>query len=267
MVGWLKLHRKLQNHWLWNEKPYSSGQAWTDLLMLAKYEAGKSSFRGTLYKLQPGQLVTSDQALANRWGWSRKRARSFLQMLGKDEMLNYRRNNRRTIVTICNWEDYQSELKDKGTTEGTSEGKQKDTEKVQQKAQQNPSDIKELNGVRVQQKDTDGVQQRVHNNKEDKKIIEDIVSYLNFKTNKNFKPKAKKTQGYIVARIKEDYTLEDFKKVIDIKTSQWKDDPKMDSFLRPETLFSGKFESYLNERNIKSVNGKVKLPPKKEPVR
>lgn len=41
--------------------------------------------------------------------------------------------------------------------------------------------------------------------------------------------------------------MEDFEKVIDTKTAQWLNDPIMNKFLRPETLFGPKFESYLNE--------------------
>ena len=47
--------------------------------------------------------------------------------------------------------------------------------------------------------------------------------------------------------IKQDYKYADFKHVIDVKNAEWKDDEKMRHYLRPETLFGGKFESYLNQ--------------------
>ena len=47
--------------------------------------------------------------------------------------------------------------------------------------------------------------------------------------------------------MKEGFTLEDFKTVIDIKTKKWLHDDKMRDFLRPKTLFSTNFEGYLNE--------------------
>ena len=50
-----------------------------------------------------------------------------------------------------------------------------------------------------------------------------------------------------MARLKENYTLQQFKTVIDIKSLKWLNDPKMVDYLRPETLFGSKFESYLNE--------------------
>ena len=80
----------------------------------------------------------------------------------------------------------------------------------------------------------------------------EIVDYLNQKTNKNFKYTSKSTQRLINARFKEKFTVDDFKTVIDTKTSQWLKDKKMSAYLRPDTLFGTKFESYLNEQvNVK----------------
>ncbi len=79
--------------------------------------------------------------------------------------------------------------------------------------------------------------------------IDKILKYLNEQTGKNFRTDF---HGFISARLNEGYTFEDFKKVIDIKVTKWKDDSKMNDYLRPETLFRpSKFESYLNEKEIK----------------
>lgn len=78
--------------------------------------------------------------------------------------------------------------------------------------------------------------------------FEEIISYLNQKTDKKFNPSSRETRLYIHARWNAGFRLDDFKKVIDMKTAQWKTDPKMISYLRPETLFGTKFESYLNEK-------------------
>ena len=78
-------------------------------------------------------------------------------------------------------------------------------------------------------------------------IYNNIVEYLNKKTNSTFKSSTKSTQRHIQARLKEGFIEEDFKNVIDIKTSQWFKDEKMKQYLRPETLFGTKFEGYLQE--------------------
>ena len=77
---------------------------------------------------------------------------------------------------------------------------------------------------------------------------EEIVQYLNQKTGKNFKHTSKVTQRHIRARFAEGFTVNDFKQVIDKKCSDWLRDQKMKEYLRPETLFGTKFESYLNSK-------------------
>ena len=80
----------------------------------------------------------------------------------------------------------------------------------------------------------------------DEKPYKDIVSYLNEKAGKRYKPTSKKIQSLINARMNEGFTLEDFRTVIDIKCGHWLHDAKMHEYLRPSTLFGTKFEEYLN---------------------
>lgn len=77
----------------------------------------------------------------------------------------------------------------------------------------------------------------------------DVISYLNSVLGTNYRYQSKATQGHINARLNEGFTLEDFKAVIDKKTEEWKG-TEMAQYLRPETLFGTKFESYLNAPRI-----------------
>lgn len=81
----------------------------------------------------------------------------------------------------------------------------------------------------------------------------EIIEYLNHKLGTNYRVGAKKNAERMIARLNEGYTVDDFKKVIDNKYTDWADSPKMARYLRPETLFSPKFESYLNERTTSNV--------------
>ncbi|MFX3673313.1 MAG: conserved phage C-terminal domain-containing protein [Paenisporosarcina sp.] len=85
----------------------------------------------------------------------------------------------------------------------------------------------------------------------------EIVDYLNLKANTNFRSSSKNTQKHIRARWKESYRLEDFQRVIDLKVLQWQNDSKMVAYLRPDTLFGTKFESYLNEKVVQP-NGETR---------
>ncbi|MCT3059067.1 DNA replication protein [Leuconostoc citreum] len=78
----------------------------------------------------------------------------------------------------------------------------------------------------------------------------EIVDYLNEKANTKYRSSGSKTKLLIKARVNDGFDLDDFKKVIDTKASQWLNDPKMKKFLRPETLFGTKFEGYLNEVGV-----------------
>lgn len=97
------------------------------------------------------------------------------------------------------------------------------------------------------QEEEEKEQEQEEEQEQNKKIYISIIDYLNQKTSKNFKLSSQKTKTKIKARLSEGYSLEDFKKVIDIKSSQWKNDKTMCKYLRPETLFGNKFEGYLNE--------------------
>jgi len=93
-------------------------------------------------------------------------------------------------------------------------------------------------------------------------LAQEIIQYLNEKTGKNFRYNANGNLKFIKARIKEKYTLKDFKKVIDLKVSEWSDTIFSNgtpgkNYLRPQTLFNEKFDSYLNEEKEESLEDRL----------
>lgn len=84
----------------------------------------------------------------------------------------------------------------------------------------------------------------------------EIVDYLNSKIGTHYRATTRKTQSLIKARMNEGFTVDDFKKVIDNKSDEWGKDSKMSKYLRPETLFGTKFESYLNQTAVKAKKSK-----------
>jgi len=91
----------------------------------------------------------------------------------------------------------------------------------------------------------------------------EIINYLNEKAEAKFRTDIVKTRRLMAARIKEGFREEDFKKVVDNMTVLWKNNPTMNRFLRPETLFGTKFESYLNTKITASDKGNVSVEAEK----
>lgn len=81
-------------------------------------------------------------------------------------------------------------------------------------------------------------------------LVKEVIDYLNTKLKTNYKTSTRETLKHINARKREGYCLEDFKKVIDKKYDEWYG-TEMQKYLRPDTLFGTKFESYLNQEIYK----------------
>ena len=127
--GWIAMHRTVRDHWLVgfgnSVKPmdashgsHSRNEAFTDLIMECRYEAGSVMNGGRKMEIKPGQLVGAISWLANRWNWTPQTVRTFLEKLQNDNMIernsatkedenNKQKNNQSSVITICNYEKYQ----------------------------------------------------------------------------------------------------------------------------------------------------------------
>lgn len=127
--SYIKLDRGLKGNSLWlSEKPFTKGQAWVDLLLLAQGVDKSREYRGKKQTMRRGNVYTSIYFLSDRWGWSRMKVYRFLEKLMIDEMIVvkgwdidetskrtvHRTTNEtnlkttdETIVSIVNWALYQ----------------------------------------------------------------------------------------------------------------------------------------------------------------
>ena len=104
------------------------------------------------------------------------------------------------------------------------------------------------NDVNVECEDTkDGESMEVNITVDNtEKVIDECIAYLNVVANRGFKPKTESIRKFIRARIRDGYTIDDFKRVIDNQWFKWKD-TDMAEYMRPSTLFSAeKFPNYIN---------------------
>lgn len=122
--GWIKLHRKIQDSWLWEEKePYDKRSAWVDLLLSVNHADKKLLFNGEVITVERGQLLTSIRSLSGRWQWSINKVYRFLKLLEGDGMLLRDSDSSRTLLTVVNYEIYQGA----GYTDDNSSGNTRDT--------------------------------------------------------------------------------------------------------------------------------------------
>ena len=226
----VKLNRNLQDHWIWTDEPFSKGQAWVDLIMLARWKDEKKLHRDKLVVRKRGEVNCSMRWLAERWQWDRRKVKRFLSLLESDGMITVECTTNDTTITIENYSVYQDRQTADGTTHGTTDGTTDGTHKKKEKK-----------------------------GKEGKEYIysratHDIIQHLNERTGSHYKPTTNKTKELIQARMNEGFTVEDFKTVIDKKCVEWMN-TEWQEYLRPVTLFGTKFESYLNAPVPKQTTG------------
>jgi DNA-binding transcriptional regulator YhcF (GntR family) len=108
--GYIQLHRKIQDHWIWDKKrKYSEFEAWLDLLINARWQ-GKSKKHKIglkLYVIKRGDQIRSMKTLAETWNWNTSKVRRFLKMLQDDNMIRITSDTQTTHVSIINYNTYQ----------------------------------------------------------------------------------------------------------------------------------------------------------------
>jgi biotin carboxyl carrier protein len=142
--GWIKLHRKLSESDLWLSEPFTRGQAWTDLLMIANHDEGFIRVRGIKIAVHRGQVGWSEVRLAERWHWSRTKVRSFILELQKEQQLEQQKNNKSSIITLVNFEMYQGKEQQEEQQKEPQKNSRKTAERQQKDTNKNDKNDKNL---------------------------------------------------------------------------------------------------------------------------
>ena len=137
---------------------------------------------------------------------------------------------------VSNWLLHQNEKGLEDLREQSRARQKKYRENQKKKASNVTSDV------------TDNVTPSKSNSNSD--TYKEIIDYLNEALGSKYQHTTGKTQRCIKARLNEGFTVDDFKVVIDTMAGKWLKDNKMRDYLRPETLFGTKFESYLNLKGV-----------------
>ncbi|HWC59564.1 MAG TPA: hypothetical protein VHC44_07700 [Verrucomicrobiae bacterium] len=105
--GSIVLSKRLRQHPVWSREAMSYGQALVDLLLLANDKARRVTINGETFELKRGQLAWSKRRLESEWNRSRNWVDRFLRWCNDESMIVVDSTNRRTIITIINYDVYQ----------------------------------------------------------------------------------------------------------------------------------------------------------------
>lgn len=109
--GWIKLHRKLKDNPLYKDCNAKQRDILINLLLMVNYTSNKWIFKGEEFEVKPGQLVTSLESIANSCAKdvTVQNVRTALLKFEKHGFLTNKSTNKNRLITIVNWELYQSE--------------------------------------------------------------------------------------------------------------------------------------------------------------
>ena len=199
--------------------------------LLAK--AGKTNASGYIYLSE--NVPYTDEMLATIFNRPLNVVRMALKTLKAFGMIDISDEH---FISITNWDKHQN-------IEGMERVRKLNAERNKRYRERKKRAT--LSGVSVTSRDGTDIDRDLDKDIDNIPYAE-IVTYLNKAAHTNYRHTTKKTKAFIKARWIEGYRLEDFKTVIHIKCKEWLVDKKMNKFLRPETLFGTKFESYLNQK-------------------
>lgn len=107
--GWIKLHRQIQDCWMWECEKFDKAHAFIDLILLANHADKKISINGKPTVISRGQFFTSRLKLAERWRWNVKKVDRFLNDLEYDQTVSVSRSKHGITVSIVNYSVYQEQ--------------------------------------------------------------------------------------------------------------------------------------------------------------
>lgn len=149
MSGWISIHRQLKDNWVWQEKPFSKGQAWIDILLMVNHKDNKILLGSELKEVKRGSRITSIRKLCTRWGWSNTKVKAFLKLLEEDEMLVVKSDTKKTVLTVVNYNDYQDINKGKNDAKATQKRHKNDAKATQKHTNNNDNNENNDNSVKT----------------------------------------------------------------------------------------------------------------------
>lgn len=164
MLGWISLHRKLQEHEIYAD-PYIL-KLWIHCLLKASHKERNQLVGNQVVNLEVGQFITGRKALANEFNKGAKDTHiisestlwRWLLLFEQLQMLNIKKTTKYSVVTVVNWCEYQGteqQLNSKWTADEqqmnssrTASGQQLDNKRTADEQQMNTNNnVNNFNNV------------------------------------------------------------------------------------------------------------------------
>jgi hypothetical protein len=148
--GFVKWYRSAREHWthfLQQKRPATDHEAFLDLIQEANYTRTSVERDGKIIPINRGQVLTTEDNLAKRWRWSRGKVRRFLRAAQGSAEIQRETVQGITILTLCNYDKWQSDGTGRGTSHGTTDGTHLKKEKERERSSgyhKTPEQIEEL---------------------------------------------------------------------------------------------------------------------------
>lgn len=126
MQGWIKLHRKILDHWCASEPEALA--VWCRLMLEANHKTNKKMFNGKLIEIKRGQLIFGLNAFSAKSGVSVAKIRRYLKLFETEKMISKQITSKFSVITITCFDDYQGDDKQNASKQQAGD-KQKTTPK------------------------------------------------------------------------------------------------------------------------------------------
>ena len=147
LSNYIPIGRTLFEHRFWcEERTYSRFEAWIDLIQMARFEDGKKYVGNKVLLIKRGQIHATYRFLSERWVWSSKKVGGFLDLLISDEMITKetQKETGQTLITICNYEKYNTQRYDKETQKETARKRQGNAKETNIKKENKENNVNSL---------------------------------------------------------------------------------------------------------------------------
>ena len=121
MNGWIKTYRVIQEDPMYFAEPFTRIQAFLDLVLIANHKRTTFFKRGIKITAERGQVIRSEEELAQRWKWSRGKVRRFLVELENDTKIVQQKTRLCNCISIVNYNKYQPDDTTDSTTDDTTD--------------------------------------------------------------------------------------------------------------------------------------------------